>query len=214
MEETVGRRVEVLVLGIGNVLWADEGFGVRAVETLHAAFAFPAAVSIVDGGTQGLYLFSAVAAARRVLVFDAIDFGLPPATLKILRDDQVPAMLATKMSPHQTGFCDVLALARLRGEAPEAVTLIGVQPEELADLGGSLSDSIKARIPEAVDAARRELATWGFEGKRREPTDSVEPLNAGALEVVAYEDARPSETAACRIGDPRVLGRARLSEDG
>jgi hydrogenase maturation protease len=31
-----GRTTEVLVLGIGNVLWADEGFGVRAVEALHA----------------------------------------------------------------------------------------------------------------------------------------------------------------------------------
>ena len=66
------------------------------------------------------------------------------------------------MSPHQTGFNDILALAQLRGEAPEAITLIGVQPEELSDLGGSLRDSVKARIPEAVELAASELAAWGF----------------------------------------------------
>ena len=50
----------VLVLGIGNVLWADEGFGVRAVEALHQGFAMHAAVQLVDGGTQVLYLLDHV----------------------------------------------------------------------------------------------------------------------------------------------------------
>ena len=51
------------------------------------------------------------------------------------------------MSPHQTGFHDILALALLSGESPEAVTLIGVQPEESRDFGGSLRDVVRARLP-------------------------------------------------------------------
>jgi len=47
------RSVEALVLGIGNVLWADEGFGVRAVEALHDAYECPGGVLLLDGGTQG-----------------------------------------------------------------------------------------------------------------------------------------------------------------
>ena len=58
-------RCEALVLGIGNVLWADEGFGVRAVEALNAAYRFPAGVVLQDGGTLGLTLYEAVASARR-----------------------------------------------------------------------------------------------------------------------------------------------------
>ena len=57
-------RCEALVLGIGNVLWADEGFGVRAVEALHAAFAFPAGVVLQDGGTLGLNLLRARSPSR------------------------------------------------------------------------------------------------------------------------------------------------------
>jgi hydrogenase maturation protease len=79
----VDERCEALVLGIGNVLWADEGFGVRAVEALHAAFAFPPQVRLQDGGTLGLALYEQVASAPRVLVFDAIDYGLPPGTLRV-----------------------------------------------------------------------------------------------------------------------------------
>jgi hydrogenase maturation protease len=80
-----------LVLGIGNVLWADEGFGVRAVEALHDAWDLPPEVTLMDGGTQGLILLADVTAHRRVLVFDSIDFGDAPGTLRVLRDREVPA---------------------------------------------------------------------------------------------------------------------------
>jgi hydrogenase maturation protease len=203
-------RIDVLVLGLGNVLWADEGFGVRAVEALHAAFAFPESVVLQDGGTLGMNLYGAVSGARRLLVFDAVDFRLPPGTLKVFRDDEVPAWGAAKLSPHQTGFNDVLGLARFHGLAPERITVVGVQPVELMDFGGSLRDPVKARVPEAVDLAARELAAWGFPGRRRDRAEVVVPLNAAALALDAYERDRPAPESACRVGDARVLERAKV----
>ena len=50
------QSASILILGIGNVLWADEGFGVRAVEALHRHYEFPDNVRLMDGGTQGIYL--------------------------------------------------------------------------------------------------------------------------------------------------------------
>jgi hydrogenase maturation protease len=208
----VEQRIEVLVLGIGNVLWADEGFGVRAVEALHAAWTFPEGVVLRDGGTLGLGLYDAVADARRVLVFDAIDFALPPGTLMVLRDAEVPAWGRTKLSPHQLGFNDVLALAQLNGHVPEALTAIGVQPVELDDFGGSLREPVRARLAEAVDLAAAELAAWGFAGTRRAADAELTPLHAAALALDAYESGRPSAEDACRIGDPRLL-RAREPAD-
>ena len=198
-------RCEVLVLGIGNVLWADEGFGVRAVEALHAAWAFPTPVTLRDGGTLGLNLYDEIASARRVLVFDAIDFGLAPGTLQVLRDAEVPAWGRIRISPHQNGFNDVLALAQLNGRVPERIVAIGVQPVELADFGGSLRDAVRARLPEAVALAARELAGWGYAGTPRPPGVAVPPLNAAALALERYESGRPSQADACRIGDARVL---------
>jgi hydrogenase maturation protease len=206
-------RNEALVLGIGNVLWADEGFGVRAVEALHAAYAFPPGVALLDGGTLGLGLYDAIASARRVLVFDAIDFALPPGTVKVLRDAEVPAWGRTRLSPHQTGFNDVLALAQLNGHVPESLVAIGVQPMSLSDFGGSLTETVRKRLPEAVALAARELAAWGFPGTPRSPGDPFEPVHATPLALEAYEAGRPSEVEACRIGDPRVLARARAGQE-
>ena len=201
-------RCEVLVLGIGNLLWADEGFGVRAVEALHAAYRFPAGVTLQDGGTLGLMLYEAVASSRRVLVFDAIDFEEAPGTLRVLRDGDVPAWGRTRMSPHQTGFNDVLALAHLNGRAPETIVAIGVQPVELDDFGGSLRAPVRERLPEAVQRAAEQIAAWGFAGTPRVPGLPFEPLNADPLALEAYESGRPSAADACRDGDPRLLAPA------
>ncbi len=205
----MGERCEARVIGLGNVLWADEGFGVRAVEALNARYAFPADVELLDGGTLGLNLYEPVATARRVLVLDAIDFGLPPGTLKVLRGDEVPAWGQTKLSPHQTGFNDILALVRINRREPETIVVVGVQPLALDDFGGSLREPVKARLAEAVEVAAAELAAWGFKGAPREQGgESAPALNAAALDLAAYEAQRPSEADACRSGDARVLAQA------
>lgn len=197
----------LLVLGIGNVLWADEGFGVRCVEALHQRFAFPEHVHLVDGGTQGMYLLDHLCSSPRVLVFDAIDFKLDPGTLKVYRDAEVPVWADTLMSLHQASFQELLSLARLRDRFPERITLIGVQPGVLDDLGGSLSPLVRARVDEAVALAVAELAAWGVTAAPRQHT--TEGLNAGALALDVYERERPSADAACRIGDARFLNLAR-----
>jgi hydrogenase maturation protease len=205
MAGTVG-RTGALVLGIGNVLWADEGFGVRAVEALNAAYAMPPEVELLDGGTQGMNLLEPVVSHAAVLVLDAIDFGLAPGTLRVLRDREVPAWAATKLSLHQQSFQELLAIADLQGRFPPRLTLIGVQPERLADFGGSLSDTVRARLPEAVESAVRELAAWGHAARSRGGEDA-EPLNAEALAMAAYESGRPAAEVACRVGDARFLNR-------
>ena len=196
-----------LVLGIGNVLWADEGFGVRVVEALHAGWSFPEEVSFMDGGTQGLYLLPHVQAAKRMLVFDAIDYHLAPGMLQLVRDADIPSYLGVgKMSLHQSSFQEVLSFAQLSGQAPEHAALVGVQPEVLADFGGSLSEAVRAAIPDAIAVGLRILEAWGTPGTRR-ATPLAEALFDPSLAMARYESGRPSAGEACRIGDPRVLAQ-------
>ncbi len=201
----------VLVLGIGNLLWADEGFGVRAVEALHRRYRFPPHVRLLDGGTQGIYLVQDVREADILVVFDAIDYGLPPGTLRIVEGTAVPKFMgAKKMSLHQTGFQEVLALADLMGEYPAHLLLIGVQPVELEDYGGSLRPQVKAQIDPALAIALNYLAGFGIEARpRRDPDIGALHLPHAALGLDAYESGRPTSAEACRSGDPRVLAGAR-----
>ena len=202
---------KILVLGIGNLLWADEGFGVRCVETLHRDWQLPPQVTLMDGGTQGLYLLPYVQEADCLLVFDAVDYGDPPGTLREVVGDQVPRFMgAKKMSLHQTGFQEVIAAAEFTGRLPRELVLIGVQPEELEDYGGSLRPLVKARIPAALELALKWLRQWGAPALPRAPGEMPDGaaapyLGDAALAMDSYEAERPDPLAAWRIGDPRFL---------
>ncbi len=87
---------KTLILGIGNILWADEGFGVRAVEYLHQHYQFDDSVTLLDGGTQGIYLVQYVEEAEILVVFDAIDYGLEPGEIKLIEGDDVPKFMGAK----------------------------------------------------------------------------------------------------------------------
>jgi len=203
-----GARRSALILGIGNILWADEGFGVRCAEALHAGCLLPPGVEVMDGGTQGLNLVGDICAADRLLVFDAVDWGASPGTLIRARDEEIHHIMgAGKMSLHQAGFSDVLACADLLGQAPVQVTLIGIQPVELEDYGGSLTAPVAAAVPQAVAMAVAELARWGITLEPRQGGDVPESLITTGLEAHRYEAERPSADRACRFGDERVLAQ-------
>ena len=197
----------ICVLGIGNVLWADEGFGVRCVEALDQRFQFAPHVSLVDGGTQGLYLIQHVQEAGRLLIFDAIDYGLAPGTLKVVENDEVPRFMgAKKMSLHQTGFQEVLMLALLTEKYPREVLLIGCQPQELDDYGGSLRPVVRAAMEDALTLGVDTLRRWGaMPSPRTQPLAEHEAVGFVQLELTRYETERPPEAIACRVGDERFF---------
>jgi hydrogenase maturation protease len=197
----------VLVLGVGNLLWADEGFGVRCVEELSARYDWPEQVEIVDGGTQGLALIPYLQRASRVVLLDALDFGLEPGTLIQVPGERVPHYLAArKTSLHQTGMSEVFACADLLGATPRELVLIGVQPVVLEDYGGSLSPLVAQRVPVAIRLTLHQLARWGIVPRRKpQVAQSVLP---NAVARTPYELDRPAAEAACRTGDARVLARS------
>jgi len=194
-----------LILGIGNILWADEGFGVRAVEQLNQHYAFDEHVTLMDGGTQGIYLVHHVQQAEILVVFDAIDYGLEAGSMKLIEGDEVPKFMgAKKMSLHQTGFQEVLAMAEMLGDYPKHLLLVGVQPVQLEDFGGSLREKTRLQIEPSIKAALDWLAQFDVHARKRD-----KPLQASLagdeVNLYNYESQRPSEQAALRVGDERVL---------
>tara|TARA_Y100001960_G_C14588041_1_gene784171 strand:+ start:163 stop:777 length:615 start_codon:yes stop_codon:yes gene_type:complete len=196
----------ILVMGIGNLLWADEGFGVRAVETLNARYAFPENVTLMDGGTQGLYLVNFVQEADRLLVFDAVDYGLEPGSIKSVWNEEVPKFTGVKkMSLHQTGFQEVLSAAELLGNGfPTEMQLIGVQAQNLEDWGGPVTPVVRSKMDTVLNMALETLAGWGATGVRRS-SEGQSKLLVHGLEDDRYEAERPGDDIVYRHGDARFV---------
>jgi hydrogenase maturation protease len=206
-EEAISPGQRIVVLGVGNVLWADEGFGVRCVEALGNGWDFSPPIEILDGGTLGLALVPLLLDATHVLLFDAVDHRGEPGSLLVARDAEVPRfMTSSKMSLHQAGMNDILASLELLGHKPVNFTVIGMKPVELADYGGSLTEAVQQQLPVALQLGIEELAGWGVEARERADGTSRETVIA-ALARERYESGRPSAELACRVGDERFLAR-------
>lgn len=162
---TVARRetrAPVLVLGIGNELFTDEGLGIVAAEQL-AALQLPG-VEVLDGGTLGLDLLPEIADRQSVLVLDAMAArGHLPGDVLVLHGAEVPAARDLLLSAHQIGVAEALATAELAGVAPARIAAAGMVPADLAT-GVGLSSTTSAALGTLVTAARGVLRAWGVPG--------------------------------------------------
>ena len=148
-----------VILGLGNLLYQDEGFGIHALQAMQEALPAPDTVEFVDGGVLGMNLLPLVEESSHLLVLDAVDAGQPPGAILELKGEQIPLFTAVKLSEHQVGFQEVLGLARFRGNLPASLHLIGVQPQDLGS-GIGLSQAVAAALPEVVNRAMATLKAW------------------------------------------------------
>ncbi|GAB4390131.1 MAG: HyaD/HybD family hydrogenase maturation endopeptidase [Thermodesulfovibrionales bacterium] len=151
---------------------SDEGAGVHAVRALRERYAFPDSVEIIDGGTMGLDLLPFIEGADRLLIVDAVDFKSPPGTVRVVEGRDIKAFLDTKFSVHQIGLPDMLFAAAFSGVAPPEICLVGVQPERI-ETGLDMSDTLRGKLDEVLDAVVDRLELWGVEVERDVSRDTL-----------------------------------------
>lgn len=153
--------VPLLVLGLGNLLCADDGLGVVAVHLLQRRYRAPEGVLVLDGGTLGLSLLSYLEDARQAILVDAIHDDARAGTLVRLEGDEVAPALAGRLSVHQVGVADLLDAARWRGRLPSRLILLGLVPENL-ELRLARSPAVEEAMPELVEQIVAEARRLGF----------------------------------------------------
>ena len=155
---------EVTVLGVGNTILSDEGFGVRVVEYLQKNFNFPDNVQLIDGGTLGVELLHFVTGTQKLLIVDSIDGGVATGTTFHLVGDEIRKHFAQKISAHEVGIQDVLTMLELTGKLPH-VELIGAQPFSL-EAGTQLTEQMSKLVPTFANKAVEILRGWNLEVTR------------------------------------------------
>jgi hydrogenase maturation protease len=163
---TEGGPMNVLVVGVGNVLMGDDGVGVRVVHEIRRRFHLPEGVEVLDGGTSGLELLSYFSDRELIIIVDAVKSGLPPGTVVKVEGEDVPARFMTKISPHQLGLSDVLAAARISEKLPKKMALFGIEPKRV-ELRLDLSEEVEMNFEKLIDTVRNELEHSGCQLKLR-----------------------------------------------
>lgn len=153
-----------LVLGLGNILLADEGVGVHVVQQL-VKRALPANVDVVDGGTAALDVLLLARDVQKLVVIDALRAGKEPGTVYVARfaggqksklDEHFARQGGSRISLHQIGLLDALSVAKRISEGPKEIVIIGVEPAKI-DCGLQLTDRIAHKVPHIIDIVLKEI---------------------------------------------------------
>jgi len=147
--------LRTLVLGLGNLVHADDGAGIHAVQRMQKDPRVPPDVVLIDGGTQGLSLLPHISGFDRLLVIDAVDPGEPPGTLLRL-EGRALADMPGRSSVHQLGFSDLMVAMKLLGDLPAEVIVFGVQPMS-TEWSVELSPPVEKAIGPLIDSVVAQL---------------------------------------------------------
>jgi len=149
-----------MVLGLGNVLFTDEGFGIHVIEKLQKICKFPDNVSIVDGGVLGLNLLGIICQADYLIVVDAIRNNGKIGSLYRLEGDAIPERIRAKNSLHQIDFIEALTMCQALDKVPETV-ILGIEPKDVETLGINLTPTTHEKIDQMIDMILAEFDCLG-----------------------------------------------------
>lgn len=157
---------QITILGIGNILFSDEGFGVRVIESLTGLYEFSDNVAVIDGGVLGLNLLGILAETDQLIVVDAVKNKSRPGTFIRLEGEEIPARIRAKNSLHQVDFLEALTLCQALDNVPQTV-ILGVEPQDIETLRDELTPLIQDAIDPMIEMVLQELVRQGASYTKR-----------------------------------------------
>ena len=149
---------KILVLGIGNLVQSDDGFGVHVIRTLlKEKNSLPPNVDLLDGGTSIVDQMGELADADRLICIDVAEGGRAPGTIYRFKPEEVAYKNSKFHHAHKISLFDTLEMVRLmKKQTPETI-IIAVQPEKI-EWGTDLSLTLKNATPHVLKMIRNEIA--------------------------------------------------------
>ena len=138
-----------LIMGVGNVLLGDEGFGVHVARRLKQ-MGLPGNVKIEEGGVGGFDLLGLLDGVTRLLVIDVMMADIPPGEIRLFKlGPELAEPGKTILSFHQVGILELIRMWSLIGPEPDTYLLVS-RPQNLG-----ISMELSPLLQNAADKAVR-----------------------------------------------------------
>ncbi|MDD5722146.1 MAG: HyaD/HybD family hydrogenase maturation endopeptidase [Syntrophales bacterium] len=156
----------ITVLGLGNILLSDEGFGVHFIRWFSERYRLPDDVEMIDGGTLGYALLDQIGDCQHLIVLDAIKMQDTPGSLYRFTREALELHMPPPTSAHEVVFLDVICKAELIEQAPDDVIFLCIVPEAYGDLCLEMTVTSKEKFPNMETLLLKELSIHGIVPER------------------------------------------------
>ncbi len=170
------------IVGVGNILFKDEGIGIYAAKFLESNYSFSEGVEVIDGGTLGFKLMRYYQDYDRVLIIDTVSIKDEPGAVYNLPSEALLGLGSYRQTAHEVEVVEMLEICSFL-EKMAQVSVIGMVPEDIESVEISLSDSVKERFDLLINEILKELKQEGVE---------IEKKGSKKIDEIINEYANPS----------------------
>ena len=154
--------MKIAIIGVGNILFLDEGVGVYAAKLLEQNYRFSPEIDIVDGGTLGFKLMDYLSEYEKVLILDTVSIKEMYGTVYDLPRDALMDLGEYRQTVHEIEVLGMIEMCQLMGKMAQ-VNIIGVIPEDIVSVKIGLSDTLKASMALLIESTIKNLHASGVE---------------------------------------------------
>jgi len=146
----VKNKEKIGVLGVGNLVLSDEGFGIHVIRELESRYSFDPSIELIDGGTAGISLMGLIEGLKKLIVIDCLDLDEPPGSIRVFDKKDIINAPGVRFSPHQIGLLEVLDLLKMNDNSPNYIKFIGVVGRDISP-GIRLSKPLQDALPKVCE---------------------------------------------------------------
>jgi len=165
----------MVILGIGNVLQKDDGLGVYASSYLKENYSFSEEVEIINGGVEGINLFSVLEQNSTVLILDSIELEDEPGSIYLIPSSELSGHGLNSGGAHEIGVIQCLDMLELQGKPQPKTTILGIVPQHVTfdmALSQTITDAFDGYIKVALNFLKQE----GIEAKKNDHAVSLSEI--------------------------------------
>ncbi len=152
---------KIAIIGVGNILFRDDGLGIYASQFLAENVDFSPKVDVIDGGTLGMNLLSYFQQYERVIVLDALSVSddSPPGTVYSMPATELQAMGAYRQTAHEVEVLQTLEMGALAGGMAE-IQIVAMVPEDIDSVAIGLTEAVENSLPHLIETGVEQLRQW------------------------------------------------------
>jgi hydrogenase maturation protease len=148
----------IKVLGVGNALVGDDGFGPRVIEELQKR-ELPPNVELIDAGVGGMAILSWIEDADKIVIVDSVQTGNEPAgTVYRFTDKEMPPSDMFMLSLHDLNLVDTINIGKVVQKMPEEIIIYGVEVRRVAEFTREMTPEVEAAVTEVADLVMEEIS--------------------------------------------------------